>query len=318
MKDRYVSKIDSQIAYGQQAASQYLGSYSSNIDPKNPGTGCSLDGQKVQCNQLFKALNRDSVGSVSISTTGGAGGVGGESGVIIGVLANAGASIAANKRQACTNSCVLGPDGEPVTPGEIYPTNAFLGMMTGFGQAGGQQEGGAKQTAAKPDPLLITDDSGRHCRPSEISSIYMKNRSANLYEIIPHTWLQVPSGSWGFGPNGTYREGPGGVHDNSDPVRYHSDVTVRYAACPESVAVIEQAIKDNQDGLYVYSNRPKAVEKIGLHLWAQNGDLFEIYKYYLPAGYNCTGWACKMLEIAGFKPPVPSSKPNIGPGYVKR
>jgi len=47
LRDRYVSNIGSQIAYGQLAASQYLSSYFSNIDPRNPGTGSTLDGQKL-------------------------------------------------------------------------------------------------------------------------------------------------------------------------------------------------------------------------------------------------------------------------------
>ena len=95
--------------------------------------------------------------------------------------------------------------------------------------------------------------------------------------------------------------------------------TIRYAACPESVAIIEKAIKDNSSGWYVYSNRPEYVEHVGLRLWNERtGDLFEIYKYYDRAGYNCIGWACKMLETAGFKPPVSSSRPGIYPLHPKK
>src|SRR6266540_1357864 len=49
LKDRFVSHIGSKISYGQYSASQYLDSYFSNINPRNPGTGCSLDGTKVSC-----------------------------------------------------------------------------------------------------------------------------------------------------------------------------------------------------------------------------------------------------------------------------
>jgi len=53
LRDRYVSKIGSQIAYGQLAASHYLSSYFSNIDPRNPGTGCTLDGQKMPVRRRY-------------------------------------------------------------------------------------------------------------------------------------------------------------------------------------------------------------------------------------------------------------------------
>jgi len=66
MKDRFVSNIGSQIAYGQQAASQYLGSYFSNIDPRNPGTGCSLDGVKTQCSEVFKSIRQGSLGHLDV------------------------------------------------------------------------------------------------------------------------------------------------------------------------------------------------------------------------------------------------------------
>ncbi|MGE0104925.1 MAG: hypothetical protein AB7H86_22120 [Blastocatellales bacterium] len=74
LRDRYVSNIGSQIAYGQLAASQYLSSYFSNIDPRNPGMGCTLDGQKMPIQQCFNALRNCSLKSVVFSTTGGRGG----------------------------------------------------------------------------------------------------------------------------------------------------------------------------------------------------------------------------------------------------
>jgi len=129
LKDRFVSHIGSQISYGQYSASQYLDSYFSNINPRNPGTGCSLDGTKVSCAYLFRAAKSGALGSITVSTTGGAGGVGGDSGVILGVLTNARGSIAANKAQAgfnqCVHQCGVGPDGEPAEIGEVYTTNFF-------------------------------------------------------------------------------------------------------------------------------------------------------------------------------------------------
>ncbi len=66
MKTRYINNIGSQVSYGQYAASQYLASYFSNIDPRNPGMGCSLDGQKVQCGELFKNIRQESLGRLDL------------------------------------------------------------------------------------------------------------------------------------------------------------------------------------------------------------------------------------------------------------
>lgn len=66
MRDRYVSNIDNQISYGQYSASQYLSSYFSNINPRNPGMGCSLDGQTVQCGKLFEGIRQGSLGRLDL------------------------------------------------------------------------------------------------------------------------------------------------------------------------------------------------------------------------------------------------------------
>jgi hypothetical protein len=71
--------------------------------------------------------------------------VGGDSGVILGVLANAAGSIAANKAQAgfnqCVHQCGVGPDGEPAEIGEVYLTNFFIGNLWQQGGGGQQQRG---------------------------------------------------------------------------------------------------------------------------------------------------------------------------------
>ncbi len=158
LKDRYVSHIGSQISYGQYSASQYLANYFSNIDPRNPGTGCSLDGTKVSCAYLFRAAKSGTLGSITISTTGGAGGVGGDSGVIMGVLTNARGSIAANKAQAginqCVHQCGVGPDGEPAEIGEVYLTNFFTGNLWQLGSGflpAQQQQGAPSNNPPCPD-----------------------------------------------------------------------------------------------------------------------------------------------------------------------
>ena len=66
LKDRYVSHIGSQISYGQYSASQYLANYFSNIDPRNPGTGCSLDNVKVSCRELNSYIRQGALGRLDI------------------------------------------------------------------------------------------------------------------------------------------------------------------------------------------------------------------------------------------------------------
>jgi len=310
-----------------QAASQYLSSYFSNIDPRNPGTGCTLDGQKMPIQQCFNALRNGSLGSVVFSTTGGMGGGSGEVAPLAGAFAFANGRQQGGQRRpgSRTGLTISGEEGSiltaiPASVDDLPSSYDAFGMFWGVGAYGNLSIHSQSRVARPQTPklLLVSDDAGRYCIPSDVSTIYLKNRSASLFEPVPHTWLQVPSGSWGFGPNGWYREGPGKVHNNSNPIKYHSDVTIPYSACPESISIIEKAIKDNNDGWYVYSNRPFKTNVLELFWFKENGDLFDLRLKVLPAGYNCTGWACRMLEIAGFSPPVASSKARIGPGYRKR
>ena len=177
------------------------------------------------------------------STTGGRGGVGGDTGALatsFGLAEGQAAStkkylgrkqVGGGKNDAMTFT-YEGFDGADVvvfkdTPRfeDIYANDvtAFWGIGAGFGLTGGQQK---KDKGQKTNPLTVEDEAGRRCLPSEITSIYLKNRTVGFTKsIVPHTWLQVPSGSWGFGPEPMAKEGPGRVHDNSDPKTYHSDVT---------------------------------------------------------------------------------------------
>jgi hypothetical protein len=66
LKDRFVSNIGSQYSYGQQSASQYLSSYFSMVDPRNPGTGCSLDGVRTQCSEVFKNIKQGALGHLDV------------------------------------------------------------------------------------------------------------------------------------------------------------------------------------------------------------------------------------------------------------
>ena len=52
------SNGNAQKSYGELAASQYISTAFTTVDPRNPGSGCSLDGQKVLCSKLIKAINR--------------------------------------------------------------------------------------------------------------------------------------------------------------------------------------------------------------------------------------------------------------------
>lgn len=184
MKDRYVSGIGSQIAYGQQAASQYLGSYFSNIDPRNPGTGCSLDGVKERCDKVIRAANQGALKSIAFSTTGGSGGVGGDTGILAGAFSNAQGSLKGNRDQACKNNCAIGPDGEPITPATVYPTNFFLGFGAGFGLTG-EQQGPKPSPGPTPlqKPVCYITLVARKIRELNIESGPFKGVGVNAYHL---------------------------------------------------------------------------------------------------------------------------------------
>ena len=235
LKDRFVSHIGSQISYGQYSASQYLDSYFSNINPRNPGTGCSLDGTKVSCAYLFRAAKSGALGSITVSTTGGAGGVGGDSGVIMGVLTNARGSIAANKAQAginqCVHQCGVGPDGEPAEIGEVYLTNFFIGNLW---QRGGRTQP-QKETAQPQKPTCTIT---LKARPVE----GVGGLTGNY-----HTFVTLQSST--FAERG-YHAGParfslsnpgplGASNEPHEPGKYEYDAEKRAAHVPSEKVVLQ-------------------------------------------------------------------------------
>ncbi|MEK7834010.1 MAG: hypothetical protein AAB401_23175, partial [Acidobacteriota bacterium] len=103
MKTRYVNNIGSQIAYGQVAASRALDAYNMSIDPRNPGSGCSIDGVKTQCEKVLREIANSRPGSISVvfSSTDLTGAVAGDSGVL-------GAAFGLAARQSTTSRKLVG------------------------------------------------------------------------------------------------------------------------------------------------------------------------------------------------------------------
>jgi hypothetical protein len=193
MKDRYVSGIGSQIAYGQVAASRALDAHNMTIDPRNPGTGCSLDGVKIDCNKLFREAGNGPNGRISLvfSTTGGRGGVGGDTGALatsFGLAEGQAAStkkylgrkqVGGGKNDAMTFT-YEGFDGadvvvfkDPPRFEDVYANNvtALWGDGTDFKLTGGQQGGRARSQPAWDEPL-----------GKKIAEIAKKNVGENAWE----------------------------------------------------------------------------------------------------------------------------------------
>ncbi len=189
-----------------------------------------------------------------------------------------------------------GREWEWVKRTKIFETvNVMQGELIG-GNLGWQQSRGGQSSKKEvgkrpktvilsksipdPDPL-ISDAAGERCFRSQSTTVFIHSRISTL---ISHTWLEVPSGSWGFGPNTMSESGPGSVHDNSDSKKYPREITRAYRVCPYTVDKIESqiAISRKYGGWYSWDN-------VGY-------------------GSNYTGWACYILKRVGIKPPADPAK----------
>jgi YD repeat-containing protein len=223
MKDSYVSGIGSQIAFGQYWATVHLDSQYIIVDPRNPGTGCSLNGAKIDCNKLLREAANGPNGRISLnfSTTGGRGGVGGDTGALatsFGLAAGQAASthkylgrrqIGGEKNDSLTFT-YKGFDGadvvvfkDPPRFVDVYANDvsAFWGIGAGFGLTGGQQD----RTDHFPNKW-----SSYNGRKKE--DVYVCSRPAdinvggvNINPLgIPHKWIKTGKKEAGLGPaNGT-------------------------------------------------------------------------------------------------------------------
>jgi hypothetical protein len=144
-------------------------------------------------------------------------------------------------------------------------------------------------STGKPVASVI-DDAKRGCCPDEIQEVVFMIDDLG---IVGHAWLKLPGREVGHYPNpqgsvpasdwidGTVR--PGKVFpDTSKPRRRE----VRYKACPESIAAINNAIDKHLSDEFALDNG---------------------------AARNCAGWACGRLEDAGFTPPAAPNKKKLSP-----
>ncbi|MFN0110523.1 MAG: RHS repeat domain-containing protein [Blastocatellia bacterium] len=137
---------------------------------------------------------------------------------------------------------------------------------------------------------LVTDDAGRKC--CETKTVILWNLTN---EWPPHTFLQTPKRSVGVGPptiGASVGIGKGAHQDDRGYV--NSSKPIPYKVCSETLRKIEK-LMDEYNGL-PYSP-------------------FNISPF-APGAYNCTGWACKVLEDAGITPPLPSWVPYSNPWFA--
>jgi hypothetical protein len=176
--------------------------------------------------------------------------------------------------------------------------DGVLGEVDGLiGSLALQQSTKRRSAPPVPRDWTVRDSADRMCKSAEIELIVLRNR---VNTGIPHTWLQVRSGSWGWGPVKAGRSGLGEVKDNSDTKEYpiNSSSSIDYRACPETMRLLEESIKKAKQagGYYNYKNV----------LSGKDG------------GYNCSGWACKRLEEAGIKPPYSSDTACLFPDNLPK
>ncbi len=150
---------------------------------------------------------------------------------------------------------------------------------------------GLDDTGQKCCVNLVTDDAGRKC--CETKTVILWNLTN---EWPPHTFLQTPTRSVGVGPptiGAAVGIGKGAHQDDRGYVNRSKPIP--YKVCSETLRKIEKLI----DG---YNGLPYSTFNISV---------------FAPGGaYNCTGWACKVLEDAGITPPLPSWVPYSNPWFV--
>jgi RHS repeat-associated protein len=156
----------------------------------------------------------------------------------------------------------------------------------------------------------VTDDAGEICCNDEIREVSLKSDHSGGKTDVGHTWIDTPSGSWGFYPKkpptkreaiddwegGNHKSRPGDVkspdlHEKKhDKAGTSPSAEKKYKACPATYDKLMDSISSNKKGDWSISNYPTE---------------------------NCVGWACKRLEDAGFKPPVPSWQFKARPDNIK-
>jgi hypothetical protein len=197
--------------------SHYLSRYFNLSDPRNPGTGCSEDGVKVKCERLFRGLNNGSIGNVTVSTTGGMGGVGGDTGALIGAF-----SLAAGQATSTTRNRRIAGERQGLRFGdqafvndtppryeEVNDVNFFFG---GGGQHGGQVQNMGVQPSCKEfvDNLVhlirfnvnFTQRMGGGPVSRGINKtvlgIEMMNRAVKNVDIFGRSYVKGPGAPVGF------------------------------------------------------------------------------------------------------------------------
>lgn len=141
----------------------------------------------------------------------------------------------------------------------------------------------------------VTDDAGRKCCKDKLKQVMIRVRAKKTIGDTGHVFVTTPSRAMGFYPGNSWYSpagGPGKVIDQLDRNNYTPKNSYTYNACPESVDKLNQQLDEE------YS-RPKQQNYNALNL----------------GGENCAGWACEMVQNAGFVPPYNPGTPLIVPRF---
>ena len=140
----------------------------------------------------------------------------------------------------------------------------------------------------------IADDAGRECCEYEIQEIFILVKPCSYWSgNVGHAWVKTPNmqrglypGSWHRGALGV---GAGEIRDDASNEKHaYSGNSYTYKACPESVSKVEEQIREDEKNVPLYS-------------------------LYNSGARNCCGWACEIVERAGFVAPFAPDTSLLAP-----
>ena len=140
----------------------------------------------------------------------------------------------------------------------------------------------------------IADDAGRECCEYEVQEIFILVKPCSYWSgNVGHAWVKTPNMQRGLYP-GSWHKGALGVGAGKiqDDARNEGDAdsgnSYTYKACPESVSKVEEQIREDE------KNVPQ-------------------YSLYNSGARNCCGWACAIVERAGFVAPFAPDTSLLAP-----
>ncbi|WP_302014562.1 RHS repeat-associated core domain-containing protein [uncultured Akkermansia sp.] len=140
----------------------------------------------------------------------------------------------------------------------------------------------------------ISDDAGRECCEYEMQEVSILVKPCDYWSgNVGHAWVKTPNMQRGLYPDswhkGSLGAGKGKIQDDApNEKKAHPGNSYSYKACPESVDEVEKQIQEDE------KNVPQ-------------------YSLYNSGARNCCGWACEIVEEAGFTAPFAPDTPTLAP-----